>query len=202
MTMPRLSPRSRLGLAFLGPLLLVLCGLWIRRPVGHGRTALYAEHPPLAHTGGFGEPTCQVCHFGGELNGGTGRLGIGGLPDTVEAGTSVRLIVRLRAEMARAGFMLAFRHPDGRPAGTLTPVDSARVAVHVPDTSDVPYAHHTLAGTELTSAGEATWRVHWTAPSGAADSVRLHVAANAANDDASEFGDDIYATSSGLVVRR
>ena len=37
---------------------------------------LYANSggPPLAHTGGFGEPTCALCHFGG---GGVGGVTIG-----------------------------------------------------------------------------------------------------------------------------
>jgi len=53
------------------------------------------------------------------------------------------------------------------------------------------YAEHTAEGTAPASPGTARWVVEWTAPA-AADVVRFHVAANAANGDASEFGDFIY----------
>ena len=62
------------------------------------------------------------------------------------------------------------------------------------------YAQHTEAGTVLTRPGTASWTVEWrapatTAPGGGATAVVFHAAANAANDDASEFGDFIYTAS-------
>ena len=56
----------------------------------------------------------------------------------------------------------------------------------------VTYAQHTEAGTALTRPGTATWTVEWRPPAAGATSVVFHAAANAANDDASEFGDFIY----------
>lgn len=156
------------------------------------REPRYAEHPPLGHTGGFGEPTCHACHFGGEVNGGEGTLAVKGLPPFVRPGHSYRIAVRLTAEMKRAGFMLGVRTADGTQAGRLSPVDTVRAAVHRVDSTGVQYAHHTLAGTELRDPNRAVWRLRWTAPAAAGDSVVVHVAANAANDDASEFGDNIY----------
>lgn len=180
---------------FLGSVLLVV------EPAGSATSAPYAEHPPLRHTGGFGEPTCHACHFGGELNAGAGQLSLEGLPSTVQPGETYRLRVLLRADMARSGFMGAVRFSDGTQAGALTPVDTTRVAVETVDSTGVQYAYHTLAGTEVTGAS-ATWAVRWTAPEqGPTDSVVVHGAANAANGDASAFGDDVYSTQERVVLQ-
>lgn len=193
---------SRLFLAVLlfGPGLLAGGGLvWIPAPESPS-AAPYAEHPPLGHTGGFGEPTCQACHFGGKGNGGDGTLAVGGLPDTVRPGRSYRLSVQLVASMKRAGFMLAVRCPDGTQAGRLSPLDTARVAVHTADSTDVQYAHHTLEGTSLPGQNQSTWALRWRAPETPGDSAVVHVSANAANDDASEFGDEIYTRTVRVAI--
>jgi len=102
------------------------------------------------------------------------------------------MTVRLAgADMARAGFQLAVRTPAGGQAGRLAPAD-ARSAVT--DSSGIAYLHHTAAGSMPTASGEAEWRFAWMAPAAAAAAV-LHVAANAANGDASALGDAIYADS-------
>lgn len=151
----------------------------------------YADDPPLAHTGGFGEPTCHACHFDGPLNADGGALTIAGVPDRYAPGQQYRVTVRLhRADLEAGGFELAARFADGTQAGTLRPTD-AHADVSVVDTSNVAYAHHTPRGTAPVAADSARWTLEWTAPD-ARDSVVFHVAANAANDDASEFGDFIY----------
>ena len=193
-------PRVRLAVLLLGPILLLGIGVWGQAPAVPSSSPLYAEHPPLGHTGGFGEPTCHACHFGGEVNGGGGALTVEGLPDSVRPGRSYALAVTLTAEMKRSGFMLSVREPDGSQTGRLTPLDTAGVAVGSPDTSTVQYAHHTLDGTVLSGPNRATWSVRWEAPDAAGDTVLVHVAANAANDDASEFGDDVYAAAARAVV--
>ncbi len=158
----------------------------------HGR---YVDHPPLAHTGGFGEPTCRRCHFEYLPNEPGGRLTIRGLPDTCRSDTGYTLRVTLQhPEMRRAGFELAMRYADsGRQAGQLEPLDDR---VWFDTLRGVWYAFHSLAGTELTAPGKAVWRLRWVPPDTTARVV-LHAVANAANDDASEFGDRIYqATTS------
>lgn len=198
--MPRLLFSVLLG----GPLLLLGAGLWVQVPQGTapptGQEGVYAEHPPLGHTGGFGEPTCQACHFGAEVNAGEGTLAIEGLPSTVQRGHSYEVVVTLSAPMERSGFMMAVRRPDGTQAGRLTPNDTGRVAVDTAETSDVQYAHHTLEGTTLTAEDRATWQMQWTAPDASVDSVVVHAAANGANDDASEFGDNVYTTEQRAMI--
>lgn len=156
----------------------------------------YRDGPPAGHTGGFGEPLCAECHFGAPVNDDAGALAIEA-PDRYRPGESHRLRVRLaRPGMAVAGFQLAVRFADGEraghQAGTLEPVD-ARTAVTADTATGVVYAHQTAAGASLVEAGEAEWTVRWVAPTTDA-TVVVHVAANAANDDASEFGDFIYAS--------
>lgn len=141
-----MPPRVQLATLLLGPFLLLGGSVGVQEAVAPSRRPVYAEHPPLGHTRGFGEPTCHACHFGGEVNGGDGTLAVDGLPESVRPRPSYRLTVTLAAEMKRSGFMLAVRHPDGRQAGLLAPVDTARVSVGTPDSASVQYAYHTLEG--------------------------------------------------------
>ena len=149
----------------------------------------YPDGPPPGHTGGFGEPTCRACHADNPLNAPGGSLALGGLPAVYQPGASYRLTVTLgRRDLRRAGFQLAARFDSGVTAGSLTPLDSS-VAV-TPSPAGVSYAHQTRAGS--TRRETAAWTLEWRAPDSARATVAFHVAANAANDDASEFGDFIY----------
>lgn len=161
---------------------------------------MYRESPPPGHTGGFGEPLCNECHFGAPLNASGGMLRVDA-PAVVGGDASYEIHVALtHPELAAAGFQLTvrFAHGDGagRQAGTLEALDP-RTAVAVDTATGVQYAHQTAAGSSLTGDREAHWTVGWTAPRRPAD-VMVHVAANAANDDASELGDFIYADSTRI----
>lgn len=196
-------PRVFLVILLLSPLLLLGGTAWVQvgESASPSKSHSYAEHPPLGHTGGFGEPSCQACHFGGEGNAGSGALVVAGLPETVRPDRTYDLSVRLTASMKRAGFMLSVRRPDGTQVGHLRALDTTRAAVHTVDSTGIEYAHHTLAGTEVSRA-EAVWSLRWDIPGGVrADSVLVHVSANAANDDASAFGDDVYTTVAGARMR-
>ena len=172
----------------------------------------YRDGPPPGHTGGFGEPLCAECHFGGPVNAEPGTLSVA-TPDRYEPGETHSLTVRLRhPEMAAAGFQLAVRFADepraGEQAGTLgAPSVRASTGAAMPsrtavtvDSLGVEYAHQTLDGAALTGPGVAEWTVEWTAPESEA-AVVVHVAGNAANDDASEFGDFVYAREARIPAR-
>lgn len=154
--------------------------------------AAYRDGPPPAHTGGFGEPTCRACHFDAPLNAPGGRLALDGLPPAYEGGRTYRLTVHLlRPGMRAGGFELAARvAATGRQAGAFHPLDDR---VQAPPDS-VVYARHTRAGSRLAVPDTARWALLWQAPPAAAGPVVFHLAANAANDDDSEFGDVIYTT--------
>ena len=156
-------------------------------------TAARATHdarPPLAHTGGFGEPTCVECHFDNPPRRGEG-LSLGGLPERYAPGSLYRLEVTIADTAARAGgFQLAVRAaapPNaGAQAGTLCAA-SGRVAI-TEDTTGVQYASHAGAAT----ADSLRWELMWRAPAEDVGPVVFHVAANAANDDDSPLGDQIF----------
>lgn len=178
----------------------VLAGLLAAGATLGAALPLYREGPPPAHTGGFGEPTCAECHFGADLNDDAGSLTLDA-PATFQPGETYRLEVRLaHPELAAAGFQLAVRFPAGKAAGTragrLAPVDG-RTMVTVDSATGVGYGHHTPEGARLPESGPARWVLEWTAPDTAADVV-VHAAANAANDDASEFGDFIFTVERRL----
>ena len=61
--------------------------------------------------------------------------------------------------------------------------------------SGIQYVQHTRSGSEGVRRGEAEWRFLWKAPREPEGPVVMHLAAVAANDDASEFGDRVYADS-------
>lgn len=153
--------------------------------------------PPLAHTGGFGEPTCQTCHFGLALNDPRASLEIAGLEDGYAPGASYLVTITVRGEgMGRAGFQAAFRVRDGDRSGTaagrVVVLDEHARVVDDPAT-EVSYVQHTGVGTELVD-GIGQWVLEWIAPEDGVPVV-LHVAANSANGDNSPL-DDLILTSS------
>lgn len=174
----------------------IYLGLAFRTPAPEP-SALYADRPLPGHTGGFDEPTCRACHFGEPLDAPGGALAFAGVPERYEPGETYRITVELKKPgMQRGGFQLAGRFAEGagvgKQAGTWRPVDTERIAVTRVDSSDVEYAHHTPVGTTLVHPDSAKWTLEWTAPEEARGAVVFHAAANAANDDASAFGDFIY----------
>jgi hypothetical protein len=153
-----------------------------------------------ARTGGFGEMTCQQCHWENTLNDPAGRIAVAGLPDAYTPGEQYLITVTLaRPDLRRAGFQMAAREDGinmsaGSNAGTLRPTDELTTAVQA-GAKGTTYIQHTEPGTTISSAGTARWTVEWTAPESAGVPVVFHVAANAANDDSSPLGDFIYTTT-------
>ena len=156
---------------------------------------LYRDGPPPGHTGGFGEPLCTECHFGGPVNDSAGALTLAA-PAGFEPGATYELEVTLaHPELAAAGFQMAVRFAAGSRAGEQAgrlDAGTHGVAVTADTASGVLYAHQSATGA-VQDSNTARWVVRWTAPD-TATAVVIHVAANAANDDASEFGDFVYAT--------
>lgn len=164
------------------------CALFLR-----SSAVRYADGAPPGHTGGFGEPTCERCHFHAEASE-EGRLELSGLPAAWEPGREYPLEVSVRSPgMARAGFQLAARFCDGGQAGTWR-AGGDGVGVVSADDAGVRYVGHTEPA-RPGAAGAAAWRLTWIAPEEAGGTVLLHLAANAANGDDSEFGDAVYADS-------
>ena len=160
----------------------------------------HAEGPPLAHTGGFGEPTCHTCHNELELNGeGSGRLELDGLPERYAPGQPYLLTVVLASEgMERVGFEASFRFADSPPpglqAGSLAAVDE-RAQVSYLGLTPVYYVRQTEAGSD--GGTVVSWSFTWTAPASGGP-VAIHVVANSANGDNSPLGDFVLTWSDTL----
>jgi hypothetical protein len=170
---------------------IVLCGIPL---------VLYASASDVvpARTGGFGEMTCQQCHWENPLNEPAGQLTLEGIPETYTPGEQYLITVTLaRPGIGRAGFQLSAREDvmamnPGADAGILAPTDDSLQTVQN-DAKRVTYIEHTRNGTMPSEPGLKKWRLQWTAPDTRV-AVVFHVAANASNDDASPLGDFIYTS--------
>ena len=97
--------------------------LLIGAPVG----AVYLDGPPPGHTGGFGEPTCAVCHFDVPEPDPAGGLVIEGVPEAFTPGE--RYLLTVAAAAAGDGPEGASSWPPATPKernGERKPADYAR----------------------------------------------------------------------------
>jgi hypothetical protein len=172
----------------------------------HAGRRVLRTNPPVAHTGGFGEPTCLKCHQQYPVNDTSGSLTVEGIPQRYRPGERYRILLSvLHPELVVAGFELSARYDEGarsgKQAGRFATIDS--LVVIAPDsTSDVMYVHHSTAGVIASAPkrGKATFSFDWIAPEGdSISAVVFHVVANAGNDDFSELGDYIFARSLRVV---
>ncbi len=168
--------------------------LWFLIPQTRGSRP-NADGPPIGHTGGFGEPTCQGCHLGNPLNAPGGMLGVEGIPAAYTPSERYRITLVLQSEdMGTAGFQAALRFSGGDHAGTqagrLEPYDT-RVVVRTDHSTGVEYAQHSAPGSMVEPGVLAVWSFLWTAPR-EEGVVLLHAAANSGNGDNSPLDDLIY----------
>ena len=160
------------------------------RPAG-----AYAEGAPAGFSGGFGEQSCDGCHFDSPLNAKPGSLTIGGVPERFTAGERYTLTVTLsRPLMAIAGFQLAARFENGgAQAGSLAPAPGEEKRIKVETQTNIQYANQRLEGSAPEPPGTVKWSLVWTAPA-AGGTVLINAAANAADKDGSTRGDFVYTT--------
>jgi hypothetical protein len=148
--------------------------------------------PPNAVAGAPGNGTCANCHSGAGLNAGPEQLSItfSGANNQYVPGQTYQVTVSFVSSRPRHGFQLVARSGAGNNvnAGTLA-VTSASTTQAAPSGSDI-YIEHTSGGTFQTS-----WTCNWTAPSVAVGNVTFFAAGNAANNNGSTGGDNIYTTS-------
>jgi hypothetical protein len=120
------------------------------------------------HTGGFGEPSCDFCHFDRELNESGGTLALEGLPpEGYRPGERYELTLHLgHPELRLGGFQLTVRYAEGErkgeQAGTLIAGEGQDVTT--PARTGIAYLGHRHDGTEPTAPGARTWVFHWEAP--------------------------------------
>lgn len=161
---------------------------------------VYQDGPPVAHTGGFDEPTCHACHFGSDLNAPGGEFNLSFPATYVPGDTHLVSISQQHAEMKIGGFQLASRLVGGEQAGLFLEPDST-LEITVSE-SGIQYVHHSQVGSKVKADGAIGWSFRWVAPDTVAGPVIVHAVANAANGDDSEFGDFVYQTSVTIHTAR
>lgn len=166
-------------------------------------SAVHDTGPPPGHTGGFGEPSCHVCHIGSDVNAFGGSVRIEGLPEAYAPGETYVLTVVLRAdETVSAGFQLSARYADGpgrgRTAGVLASTDVRALVV---ESETGRYLQQSEAGAPAPSPDGSSWSGTWQAPSEAGP-VAFHVAANSGNGDDSPLGDLVFTAADTLRAGR
>jgi hypothetical protein len=125
------------------------------------------------------------------------------LPATFEPGETYELVVAItRPGLVRAGVQLAARSLNAygavTQAGTFRVTGPALTIVHH---EGIEYLQHTLDGTQVARPDTAVWTFGWMAPI-ETSTVTFQLAANATNDDASEFGDFIYLVERHVPAAR
>jgi hypothetical protein len=181
------------------PVALVLIGL----PVA---LTAFKEGPYPNVTGGFGEPSCHVCHLDNPVNAAGGTLTIAGVPANYGAGERYSLTVTLaRDGLRRGGFEIAARFATGkfrgRQAGSWRVLDGRAQLIPGAKDPKLVFVQHNLAGSRTETRGTNAWTIEWTAPSPASAPVEFDVAANATNNDDSPLGDFIYLKSARSAPR-
>ena len=168
----------------------MLAGLAGLAPAGAGA---FPDGAPPGHTGGFGEPTCGECHFGGLPEAGGERLSLEGLPATYRTGTTyeIELVLDLAGKSV-GGVQLSTRFQDGPlqglAAGRLTPADERLQRI---TDSGAPNLGHRQPARPAASGGTDRWRLRWTSPDENHGPAVFHAAAVAGDDDRSPLGDDV-----------
>ena len=158
----------------------------------------FPDGAPPAPTGGFSEPHCESCHFGGDPPADKAGLRLKHLGDTYEPGRIYEFILHLvDPGKVVAGFQMSVRFIDapGQSAGRLE-ADSDGLGVIEKD--GVQYLGHREVRLRNGNGDDFRWRIRWTAPETFADDVVFHVAAVAGNDDESPLGDTVYVLTHRL----
>jgi hypothetical protein len=178
-------------------ILLAAASLLAAIPIG---LSAFKEGPYPNVTGGFGEPSCHVCHLDNPVNAPGGTLTLGGVPAAYRPGTPYQITVTLaRQGLRRGGFEIAARFATGprkgRQAGAWRPLDERVQLIHSQADPALEFIQHNLAGSRTAARGSNSWTIEWTAPAEAAGPIEFNVAGNATNNDDSPLGDYIYLQS-------
>jgi uncharacterized protein (TIGR03437 family) len=159
----------------------------------------YAEGPPAAATGGFGEPNCTDCHTGTAVNAGGGKVTIAvSASSYTSGGTYTITVTDFDSQQRRWGFELSARTQAGRQAGTLQIGSDGFTQIASPAVNNIQYIEHTFNGTRngtRDTGNGVSFNFTWVAPDVSAGPVVFNAAGNAANGDGTQFGDHIYTTS-------
>lgn len=141
------------------------------------------------------EQDCAACHFGNEPVLASDNLALSGLPKKLEAGVTYDLAI-------------TFEHPGIVTAGFQVIAQAAEqdAGKFTASADNIEFIGSSIRSTmPLRMSGRALWEIQWHAPEKISGPIDFFVAASAANDDGSPFGDTIhfrsYRLSTGLPRR-
>ncbi len=136
------------------------------------------------------DQNCASCHFGADPVRDSEALVIDGLPVQPAPGAIYELkIIFEDPEIVIAGFQLLVQSRDQQ-AGTFVSAGAGVEFIGAAIRSTAP----------LRSDQGVSWAVEWRAPGVVASPIVFYVAASAANDDGSPFGDTIHFRSYNLAA--
>ncbi|WP_411820572.1 choice-of-anchor V domain-containing protein [Hyphococcus formosus] len=118
---------------------------------------------------------CHSCHFDGKANLNSSAITLEGVPKAIKAGETYRLTLNLAK-------------PEKTVAGFLASVSRGKFSAQA---GDLEVMKGQIRSTEP-KLEIAKWVFDWTAPEEIDGEVVFMIAANAANDDQSSFGDEIH----------
>ena len=131
-----------------------------------------------------GAAACASCHFDGNAIDPSPMISLDGAPAAVSPGAVYDLILSFdKADAPVAGFLAAAFSGDE----TRRRVSCGRRRV-----GGDARRRNSLSTAPFVGGGAAIWRFRWRAPVTSTDPIRLHIAANAGNDDRSPFGDAVH----------
>lgn len=175
----------------------------------------YSTGPPYARTGAPtvgsipGEGLCISCHTGSAVNDPAGKLEILDLPasylpnETYNFRVKLSFTHQLADSVApwRWGFELTpVQQANGRGIGALVPSSPGQQVVAGSNPfGSRKYLEHTDQGVHDGEVGSVEWVCTWVAPPADSGPVTFFVAGNAANGDATPFGDHIFTTSASMT---
>jgi hypothetical protein len=136
------------------------------------------------------EQHCATCHFEIDPVRDSPALAVDGLPAKPTPGASYELKITFAAPgIVIAGFQL-IAHANDQDAGTFTST-----------AANIEFIGAAVRSTGPTSSDQrVSWEVEWHAPGEVAVPVVFYIAASAANDDGSPFGDTIHYRSYRLAT--
>lgn len=145
----------------------------------------YPEGAPWGAADPQADENCSSCHYDYEPQRDSAALCIDGLPDTAVADRDYELTVRFSDDAAAvSGFQLLATATDGV-AGVFRSADADVETIGAASRSIRPAA----------GGGEVSWTLTWRVTGPRARSIVMYLAASAANDDRSPFGDTIHYRS-------
>ena len=154
-------------------------------------TRAFPDGAPWGAANPDAEQNCVTCHFGADPVRDSAALSIDGLPQETAPGAVYALQIILEdPELVIAGFQIVARAEDQQ-AGTFTTTIDHVEFIGAAIRSTAP----------IRGDARVSWAIEWRAPEVIASPIVFYVAASAANNDGSPFGDKIHFRSYRLSAK-